>query len=527
MDNARVRKVTAGGIISTIAGNGTPGASGDGGLAVNASLSDVSGIAVDKAGVVYIADSSNRRVRRVTPDGTITTVAGNGVQGFSGDGGLATEAMLGRPVDVAVDAAGNLYIADSVNQRIRRVDTNGFITTIAGNGLAGYSGDGGLATHASMQFPVGLTVDQLGNVYFADGNNNRIRKVSASGVITTVAGGGTGRFSGDGGTAIAAALDVPEDVAIDSAGNLYIADAGNNRVRRVDSTGTITTIAGTGEDGFSGDDGSGLQAMLNFPWGLALDASGNVYVADRVNNRIRRITVASTTAPPSIESNAVVNGASFTANQAVAPGAIVSIFGTNLSANDAGATSGTLPTAIGDTSVTFNSTAAPLFFVSPKQVNAQVPFTTGRGTASVQVHRGNLSSSIIFVNIASVSPGIFITDPASAAGAVLHADFRLVDDGAPAKPGETLLIYATGLGALIAPMPSGQPASSAVATLGMPSVTMGGLAAQVSFSGLAPGFVGLYQVNAVVPMGAQPGHQPLQISMDGVSSNIATIALSN
>jgi len=289
-DNARIRRVSPSGIISTVAGDGIPGASGDGGSALSASLSDVAGVALDAAGNFYFGDASNRRVRKVTPAGMISTVAGTGMPGFSGDGGPATNATLTRPSFVVVDPAGNLYITDSSNQRIRRVDLNGTITTVAGNGLAGFSGDGGLATDASFMFPLGMAMDKIGNLYVADANNHRIRRIDLRGVITTVAGNGVEGFSGDLGPATGASLNYPEDVAVDGSGNLFIADSGNNRIRKIDATGVISTIAGTALNGFSGDGKPSVDAVLNFPWGLATDVAGGVYIADRVNNRIRKIS---------------------------------------------------------------------------------------------------------------------------------------------------------------------------------------------------------------------------------------------
>jgi trimeric autotransporter adhesin len=250
-ENFRVRKVNTAGLISTYAGNGVNAFSGDGGQAVNASISDILSVALDPAGNLYIADSSNRRIRKVAPGGTITTVAGTGVQGYTGDGGQAISATLGRPVAVTLDVAGNLYYVDSVDQCVRRIDTNGIISTVAGNGVQAFSGDGGLAVSASLAFPLGIALDSKGNMYVADANNNRIRMINSSGIISTVAGGANGGFSGDGGLAVSASLNIPSDVAVDSAGNLYIADAGNNRIREVNPAGVISTIAGTTGNGFS------------------------------------------------------------------------------------------------------------------------------------------------------------------------------------------------------------------------------------------------------------------------------------
>jgi uncharacterized protein (TIGR03437 family) len=526
VDNLRIRRISPGGIISTVAGNGIAGYSGDGGLAVNASLSSLTGLALDFAGNLYIADAGNRRVRKVTPGGIISTVAGTGVQGFSGDGGPATNAQLNAPASVTF-SGGNLYIADSSNQRIRKVSSDGTITTIAGNGSKGFSGDGGPGASASLASPLGMAMDGLGNLYVADGDNNRIRRISPGGVITTVAGDGTGRFAGDQGPAASASLNIPEDVAIDLAGNLLIADAGNNRVRKVDSSGLISTVAGTGVDGFSGDGGPATQAALSFPWGLTTDATtGSVYIADRVNNRVRMVS-ESLTGLPSLANNSTVNAASL-AQTGIAPGTIVSISGANFAGSNLNASSMPLPTVLGDTSVTFNGVAAPLFFVSTGQIYAQAPFDLPAGSgASIQVRRGSALSTVRTANVAAVSPGIFIVDQASNAGAILHADYSLVGSSSPARPGEYLLIYCTGLGAVGIPVKSGDSAPSVpplAQTINLPAVSIAGLPATNVTSWLAPGFVGLYQINAQAPAGLPTGNQPVQITILGVTSNIATIA---
>ena len=341
--NARVRKVTPSGIISTYAGNGVAGFSGDGGPAVNASLNQVMSVALDAAGDLYIADSENRVIRKVSAGGIITTVAGTaGVQGYTGDGGLAISAMLGRPVALTLDVAGNLYYVDSVNQCVRRIGTDGIISTVAGNGVEAFAGDGGLAISASLAFPLGIALDAKGNMYVADANNNRIRMINAGGIITTVAGNGSGGLSGDGGQAGNASLNIPSDVAVDGAGNLYIADAGNNRIREVDPTGVIKTIAGTNDNGFSGDGGPPTQAMLNHPWSVTVASSGTIYIGDMANLRVREIVPAvSSLNPPAISANGVVNGASFVVGLPVAPGSLAAIFGSNLALSTAVA--GTVP----------------------------------------------------------------------------------------------------------------------------------------------------------------------------------------
>jgi uncharacterized protein (TIGR03437 family) len=288
-NNQRIRKVTSGGIITTVAGDGGSKFSGDGGPAIGASLAEPAGVAVDRAGNLYIADARSQRVRKVSPTGTISTVAGNGTQDFSGDGGPATSASLSWPKGVAVDSAGNLYVADDENLRIRKVSPGGTISTVAGNGTVGFSGDGGPATNAWLHWPHGVAPDSAGNLYIADAGNHRIRKVNSAGTITTVAGNGSAGFSGDGSLATSASLNYPRGVAVDGAGNVYIADALNNRIRKIAPAGTITTVAGNGNPGYSGDGGPATRGSLKSPYGVALDGAGSLYIADSGNGRIRKV----------------------------------------------------------------------------------------------------------------------------------------------------------------------------------------------------------------------------------------------
>jgi hypothetical protein len=276
-------------IIQTVAGTGDAGFSGDGGPATKAMLNDPAAVAVSACGTLYIADVRNNRIRQVDATGIISTVAGSGRAGFSGDGGLAIQAQLSQPLGLAVDGEGNLYIADTLNNRIRKVDAMGRISTVAGNGKAGFSGDGGPALAAMLSRPVGLTVDAEGNVYFADVFNNCVRKLDTAGQISTLAGTEEAGFSGDGGLAVEAQLARPRDVAVDGEGNLYIADGDNNRIRRVDKNGIISTVAGNGDPGFSGDGGPAVQASLNNPRSVALDGAGQILISDLGNNRIRQV----------------------------------------------------------------------------------------------------------------------------------------------------------------------------------------------------------------------------------------------
>ncbi|ALS25048.1 S-layer homology domain-containing protein [Paenibacillus naphthalenovorans] len=289
-NNCRIRKVDASGNISTVAGTGTAGYSGDGGAATSAQLNKPYGVAVDSAGNLYIADTLNHRVRKVDASGNVSTVAGTGTAGSSGDGGAAASAQLNKPFGVAVDSGGNLYIADTFNHRIRKVDASGNISTVAGTGTAGNPGEGEFATSANIKYPYGVAVDSGGNLFYvADDGSSRVRKVDASGKISTVAGNGTAGSSGDGGAAALAQLYLPYGVAVDSGGNLYIADTFNHRVRKVDTSGNISTVAGNGTAGSSGDGGAAASAQLNYPYGVAVDSGGNLYIADTYNQRVRKV----------------------------------------------------------------------------------------------------------------------------------------------------------------------------------------------------------------------------------------------
>ena len=287
-DNNVIRKVTTTGIISTVAGNGTGGYSGDGGAATAAEMNYPQGIVFDAAGNLYISDAG--RIRKVVlSTGIITTFAGDGTGNYGGDGGQATAAGL-DPIGLTIDTHGNMYVADWNNQRIRKINTSGIISTVAGTGTFGFSGDGGQATAAELFYPGEVVIDATGNLYISDEVNMRIRKVSAPGIITTIAGNGTQGYSGDGGLAINAELYQPTGLALDASGNLYIADELSNRIRKVTTSGIITTIAGNGTQSYSGDGGQATAAELNYPGGVSFDAAGNLYIADSDNYRIRKVT---------------------------------------------------------------------------------------------------------------------------------------------------------------------------------------------------------------------------------------------
>lgn len=308
VDNSRVRKVSASGIITTVAGNGSSSYSGDGGPATNAGM-NAWGVAVDNSGNLFIADHSNNRIRKVDTNGIITTVAGNGSRGYSGDGGPATNTPLNFPPAVAVDSFGNLLIADLDNHRVRKVSTNGIITTVAGNGTLANTGDGGPATNASLCYPAGVGLDGSGNLFIADFYTNHVRVVNTFAIIpiiTNLAGRGPAGFSGDGGPATNAELNGCTGVTVDNSGNVFIADADNQRIRKVGANGLITTFAGhTNVAGYAGDGGPATSASLNYPGAVAVDGFGNLFIADTDNNRIRKVI---NTEGPTLALNEVTAG---------------------------------------------------------------------------------------------------------------------------------------------------------------------------------------------------------------------------
>jgi uncharacterized protein (TIGR03437 family) len=537
-NNNRVRKVSTTGVITTIAGTATGGFSGDGGLATQAALNTPTGVCVAPSGDVYVNDEGNHRVRKIAAaTGIITTVAGSGSAVPSGDGGQAISAGMQIAIRCAVDSSGNLYIVDqgaSANV-IRKVDANGIITLYAGAyGGTSFSGDGGLATKATMFNLTADAFDASGNLFLTDQGDQRIRRVDTTGIITTVAGSGTAGYSGDGGVATAAQLNFPGETAIDSAGNLFILDTVNQRVRKV-SGGMISTVAGTGTQGFAGDGGPPLQAQFNNPFPMTIDPAGNLYIGDNGNNRIRKITGVAVAKGPSISVTSagvgVTNAASF--QTGIAPGGIITIFGTNLGAT-AGQTliaSGSpWPAQLGSTSVTMNGITAPVYYVlnqnGSEQLSVQAPWSlSGANSASVVVTTSVGASSPQTVSVLGAQPGIFLLD--SALSGATHVSGAIVSASSPAARGEVVVLYLTGGGPVMNQPATGAAASSTALspTLVAPQVTIGGFAATPAFSGLAPGFIGTYQINVAVPQAVASGLLDLTVQANGVTSNTAKLAV--
>ncbi len=511
-ENERIRFVQNGNI-STIVGNGGFGYAGDGGSAIGAQLNNPTNIALDSKGNLYIADSDNSVIRMVSTDGTINTVAGLVCSesqttlcgpGYLGDGGQATVAQLNVPLGVAVDNAGNIYIADTGNNVLRKVTTDGVINTIA--------------TNLRLQHPAGLAMDSAGNLYIADTNNNRIMKLAPSGAISLVAGNNLAGFSGDGGPATKAELSFPTGVAVDGAGSVYIADKTNSRIRKV-TNGVINTIAGVGTAVYWGDGGLAVDAGLAFPSSVAVDKAGNVYVADTGNNVIRLLQIPA----PAISANGIVNAASF--KPATSPGALASIFGTNFGATTASASSVPFPTTLGVVSVAVGGRPAPVFYISPTQINFQVPWETPVGNADVTVTVNKATSSAGTVAVQTAAPGLFTQGDGAAI--VQNSDYSLNTSSNPAAAGSTLIAYLTGSGPVTSSVPDGAvtPSAPLVQTTSTVTATIGSAPAPVVFAGLTPGLVGVLQVNVTIPTGTATGSYPLTITVGSEASNSASISV--
>ncbi len=550
--NVRIRKV-AGNSVSTIAGSGVLSYSGDNGPATSAQLNTPLGLAVDASGNLYIADSENNVVRRVAKGGTITTFAGNGQVGNG-------ETQLNSPHAVAVDAAGNVYIADTNNGRVRKVtaagagstlggsdqfftptgvasdaagnvyvadlarnmvrkiSTSGAVSNFAGTGNAGFAGDGGPASAALLNSPRAVAVDGAGNVYIADTGNNRIRLVTPNGTITTIAGNGFPGSSGDAGPALSAQVGAVIALAADASGNVYFTDG--TRVRKVLSSGFISTIAGNGVAGYSGDGGLATAAQLNGPAGVAVDATGTVYVADSGNNAIRLLQPSAT----GLRLNAVTSGAT---NQAgvIAPGEVLSLYGAGMGPGSLAQfqldASGKVPTTLAGTTVFINGIAAPVLYTSANQVGVVAPFNlTGPKADVVVTYQGQVASALT-VTVTASAPGLFTLNGGGTGPAVaVNKDGSINDPSHPAKAGDFVTLYATGAGQT---NPAGQDGVPNAVPLPIPvlpvSVTIGGKAAGIQYAGGAPGLVaGVMQINAVVPSGLTAGAVPVVLQVGTNSS---------
>jgi len=507
-----VVRMVSGGTITTIAGNNGSGLgySGDGGPAVKAQLYNPTGVALDSSGNLYIADAGNNVIRKVASGGTITTFAGNvnnsgNGPGYGGDGGSATAigALFSAPSAVALDSKGNLYIADSKNQSVREV-SNGNLSTVVGI----------LTTATKLNNPTGIAFDATGALYIADTGNRRVYKF-AGGNLATFAGNGLSGFSGDNGPATAAAVFDPFGVAVDAAGNVYIADTDNSRIRKVSLSGTITTIAGNGRNNYTGDGGLATNASMYFPRGVAVDAAGNVYVADTNNNVIRLLQPVQ--APtPAITANGVVNAASLAPQ--ISPGCLATVFGTNFASGTVSANP-PLQTALSGVSVSVNGRLAPILFVNGTQINFQVPWETSVGTATVTVSVNSTASQGASVPVTAAAPGLFAV--------AQNSDFSINSPSNPALVGSAIMTYLSGSGPVTPAVADGAatPLSGLVTATSTVTATIGGEPAQVPFAGLTPGLVAVTQVNIVVPSDLASGDYPVVVTIGTENSNSFTISV--
>lgn len=560
------------GIVTTIAGNGQAAFGGDGGSGTKASLKEPLRVALDAAGNLFIADTANNRIRKVTPDGTITTFAGNGKAEFSGDGGPAVSAGLNAPGGVYADAFMNVFISDTRNNRIRKVGTNGSIFTVAGNGQNGFSGDGGPATNAVFAFPTDITGDGGGNLYVLDFNNFRARKIGTDGSITTVAGGGTAGpkegasatesfFGGLFGVALDPAgniylatglLEIVEvktsgivhhtgvglgfngvfGLVTDPAGNLYIADPTANKIAKYSTTGAYSIIAGTGTAGFSGDGGPPLAATFNLPLGLTIDPQGALYVVDSGNQRIRKITP-----PPSVSALGTVNAASFQPG-AVAAAEFISLFGTGFSTQVVPASALPLPGVLDRVNVKFKDSAgteivAPLQLVAPTQINCVVPENLKAGPVTITVAGTDGQTSAASLNLASVAPGVFSANANGKGVAAANALRVSADNTQTPEP----LFECGGAGCVPVAIDLGQNTDQTYLTLygtgirGRASlsdvaVQIGGVLARVLYAGPQGAYAGLDQINLIIPQSLRGvGQVDVVLSVGSAAANTLNISI--
>jgi uncharacterized protein (TIGR03437 family) len=520
-----------------VAGTGTAGYSGDGGPATSAKLSGPIATAVDAAGNLYIAEYDGQRIRKVSPNGTITTFAGTGRGGFSGDGGQATSATIYYPLDLLLDSSGNLLFVDGGNNRIRKVSTSGVISTIAGTGRRSSSGDGGPALAADM-FPTAFAWGPDGSLYFTDsGFRNasttpKVRKILPNGTVAPVAGNGQRAYAGDGGPATAASFLTTDGVAVDASGVVYISDFSNCRIRKVALSGIITTFAGGNGCGLTGDGGDPTNARVNGALGLVIDAGGDLLFADYYNQRIRKIS-----APPAPTIRTSDAGLpSFMGKAGFSSNMYLEIYGNTLSQTQrlwAGSDfqGANAPTSLDDVSVTVNGKPAFIYYISPTQININTPEDSATGPVQVQVKTPLGFSNSVTLNRSRVSPALQ-TVPQFALGGKQYvvaqtSDFQSFIGSpnmiqglsfTPARPGQTVLIYALGCGPTNPATHAGVVASQNSALTLPFELRIGGVAASVPFAGVVANTIGLYQFNVVIPNVAA-GDQPIELLVDGVSNS--------
>ncbi|HSU66654.1 MAG TPA: hypothetical protein VLJ39_07270 [Tepidisphaeraceae bacterium] len=517
--NSVIRKLAPSGELTTVAGNGQLGASPrdvntEGRPATSVALGPIRGIATDAAGNLLI--SVSQALQKVDARGALTTLVGLGNSGVEGSAPRVSGAAFG----VAVDTVGNIYF--SALGMVRRLDTMGNVTVVAGKpGTASSTGDGGPATAATLNNPEAIAIDRAGNLYISELLGQHIRKVTPGGIISTVLGqAGTG-FAGDNGAASQAKYSGNSPaLATDASGNLYIADGA--RVRRISTDGVITTFAGTGERGFGGDNGRPNLAVFGSITALAFDTAGDLYIGDPNNKRVRKITFGvSAGAQPVIAPGGVLNAASFA--KEITPGSLVTIFGSDLAGGAAVADRLPLPLTLAGASVKVGGFPAPLIYVSATQINLQLPYEARGGAAPVVVTTAAGDSVPVLAQVVAEAPGI-LTYGVNRAVAQ-NQDGTLNDQAHPAKAGSVMVVYMTGAGLVSNAPATGAAAPSNPIALMQSKVaaTVGGLPCVVQFAGLAPGYVGLVQLNITVP--ALAGDFPLVVTFGSTASNAPTVSV--
>jgi len=516
--NQRVRMVNGQGTITTFAGT-PPSSLQSGSQATAVSLNLPGYVAVDSRGTVYIADTGSHQIRAVGRDGRLTTIAGSEA-GFGGDNGPASLALLNAPVALAVARDDSLYVADSGNHRVRRITPDGYIATVAGGAGGDVVGDDDLAVLAKLVQPGGVAFDGVGNLYISEAGGNRIRKVSRTGLISTIA------------DARSANLRQPLGLKVNAAGDVFIADSGNHRIRRISAAGQLSTIAGSGIAGFSGDAGPAVSGMLNTPTDVFLEPDGSLLIADSGNHRIRRLTPGAQEgliAEQQLSAITVLHGATLK-QQAVAPGQIVSLFGAGLGPlvgvigklTDGGI----LEVEVAGTRVSFDGKPAPLFYVQDGQVNAQVPYgVAGKSDVEVVVTVNGSVRAKNAVRIAAAAPGLLTANGGSGQALAVNQDGTVNSPESPAPRGSVVTLYVTGDGQSGAV--DGRPATAAEPSAANVVMEIGGFRAEVLYAGRAPGLVGLMQINARVAGGFAPsGILPVVLKINGESAqNGVTVAI--
>ncbi|MEI9972608.1 MAG: hypothetical protein WDO73_11435 [Ignavibacteriota bacterium] len=475
------------------------------------------GAVIDRSGNLLIAETGANRIRQVAFDGRIRTVVGTGWAGLGTDSQPPTQTQLRSPRGICLDRSGNLYVVDTGNHRVLLVPAAGMVATAAGNGGQGSGGDGGPAPLAQLNQPAACAADSTGSLYIADTYNHSIRKVDPTGAIVTLAGTGIAGNSGDEGPASSAQLNTPRGVAVDDNGNVFISDTGNSSIRQVTPDGVIHTIAGNGLAGFAGDGGPALSASLDSPGGLVLDGSGDLYFADTNNNRVRRLIPTELAPIPTVDPPAqisVVNAASL-APGPVAPGEVVTIFGSDMGPQTGVSAlidpAAPLGAQLAGVVVLFDGVPAPLFYVQASQINAQAPYSiAGQAITNIQVIFQGAVVNSVSAMVAEAAPGVFPT--------AINQDGSFNSVANPAVAGSYVTIYATGAGLSDGWNIAGQPAAAPYALPVLPvTATIAGVSAPIAWAGSAPGLIGMLQVNLIVPGPYLPsGAAPLQLTVGTV-----------